>query len=88
MRDRLQAILDSFWRDMLTPVAQARGLSIDELERLVDEKGYLTPKEAEAAGMIDVVGDLYFIPSPASLDQKSQRLLWAFLAVLGGGDGE
>ena len=39
------------------------------------------PQPMPGGGVLirDVVGDLYFIPSPASLDEKSRKLLWAFL---------
>ena len=39
------------------------------------------PRQMPGGGVLirDVVGDLYFIPSPASLDEKSRKLLWAFL---------
>ena len=39
------------------------------------------PRQMPGGGLLirDVVGDLYFIPSPASLDQKSRKLLWPFL---------
>ena len=39
------------------------------------------PRRMPGGGVLirDVVGDLYFIPSPASLDEKSRKLLWAYL---------
>ena len=39
-REQLQALLDSFWRDLLEPIAQARGLTVADLEGLVDQRGY------------------------------------------------
>ncbi len=57
--EQLRAILDSFWRDMLTPIAHARGLSIEELERIVDEKGNVLPREAEELGLVDMLGTLH-----------------------------
>ena len=56
--EQLRAVLDSFWRDMLTPIAHARGLSIEELERIVDEKGNVIPREAEELGLVDMLGTL------------------------------
>ena len=39
------------------------------------------PRRMPGGGVLmrDVAGDLYFIPSPASLDEKSRKLLWAYL---------
>lgn len=39
------------------------------------------PRELPGGGVLirDVAGDLYFVPDPAKLDQKSQHLLWAFV---------
>ena len=39
------------------------------------------PRRMPGGGLLirDVVGDLYFIPNPSSLDEKSQKLLWPFL---------
>ena len=39
------------------------------------------PRQMPGGGVLirDVVGDLYFVPNPASLDEKSRKLLWAFL---------
>ena len=58
-REQLQTILDSFWEDLLTPIAHARGVTRDDLERLVNEKGNLLPEEAEAAGLVDFIGDIH-----------------------------
>jgi hypothetical protein len=39
------------------------------------------PHQMPGGGLLirDVVGDLYFVPSPASLDERSRKLLWAFM---------
>ena len=39
------------------------------------------PRQMPGGGLLirDVVGDLYFVPSPTSLDEKSRKLLWPFL---------
>ena len=39
------------------------------------------PRQMPGGGVLirDVVGDLYFISNPASLDEKSRKLLWPFL---------
>ena len=39
------------------------------------------PNRMPGGGVLirDVVGDLYFIPSLASLDERSRKLLWAFM---------
>jgi hypothetical protein len=39
------------------------------------------PRELPGGGVLirDVAGDLYFVPDPTKLDQKSQHLLWAFV---------
>jgi len=70
-REQLQTILDSFWKDLLTPIANARGLSVADLEEFVDTKGRLTPEEAEDAGLIDIVGDLHELRK--NRDQAQRR---------------
>ena len=39
------------------------------------------PRQMPGGGLLirDVVGDLYFIPNPRSLDERSRKLLWPFM---------
>ncbi|MEL6927949.1 MAG: signal peptide peptidase SppA [Cyanobacteria bacterium J06600_6] len=55
-REQTQALISDLWGKFLTTVADSRELDTKELQKLVDAKGYLEPREATKAGLIDRVG--------------------------------
>lgn len=55
-REQLDLLVDDFYETIAASVTANRGISRAEWDRLIDEKGYLLPKEALAAGLIDSVG--------------------------------
>ena len=57
--EQLTAVLESYWTSLLTPISNARGLSLEELERIVNEKGQLLPKEAQELGLVDNLGGIH-----------------------------
>lgn len=54
-REQLQVLLDDLWGMVTAGVAQDRGLTTRELQRLVDERGLIRPEVALAAGLISRV---------------------------------
>ncbi|SHK56237.1 signal peptide peptidase SppA [Rhodothermus profundi] len=56
-RLQLQALLNTYNRRFLETVAQARGLSIEALDRLATEQVLLTAEEAVQAGLLDGLRD-------------------------------
>lgn len=55
-RQQTKALLGDLWSKFLNTVADSRDLQAEQLQALVDSKGYLEPQEAEQAGLIDQVG--------------------------------
>ena len=55
-REQTRALLTDLWGEFLNTVADSRGLSSDKLQKVVDDRGYIDPKEAKQIGLIDRVG--------------------------------
>jgi protease IV len=55
-REQLGAILEDWFATLAETICTARGLSQDELDRLMNEKGELYGKEALTAGLVDSLG--------------------------------
>lgn len=55
-REQLGAYLDDVYEYAATTASQARGLSREAWERIVNEQGELLPREALAAGLVDSLG--------------------------------
>ena len=55
-KEQTLALLSDLWQKFLDTVADSRQLDSDDLQKLTDTKGYLEPKEAAKAGLIDQVG--------------------------------
>ena len=55
-REQTKALLTDLWSKFLNTVADSRKLDTAQLQEIVDEKGYVEPKEAEKIGLIDRVG--------------------------------
>ena len=55
-REQTKALISDLWGKFLNTVADSRKLDAGELQKLVDTKGYLEPKEAAKTGLIDQVG--------------------------------
>ena len=54
-RMQVQAMLDSMWGTLTAAVSEARGVSVEELNRLADELTVVLPEDAVAAKLIDGV---------------------------------
>jgi protease IV len=55
-RQQLQAITDDFYDVVAESVTGARGLTIEDWESLVNDRGMLLPKEALELGVVDSIG--------------------------------
>lgn len=55
-REQTKALITDLWSKFLNTVADSRDLDTDQLQKLVDANGYLEPKEAKQAGLIEQVG--------------------------------
>jgi protease IV len=55
-REQTKDLLTNVWGKFLDTVADSRNLDTDQLQKVVDEKGYLEPQEAEKIGLIDQIG--------------------------------
>ena len=55
-REQTKALLTDLWGKFLNTVADSRGLKTDRIQQVVDERGYIDPKEAKQLGLIDRVG--------------------------------
>lgn len=54
-RAQMQALVDSTWKTLTENIAQARGISVEELNRLADELEVMLPMEAVEHKLIDGV---------------------------------
>lgn len=54
-RDQLQVLLDDIWRGILVDISTSRGISVADLQNLVDAEGMIRAEAAEAAGLVDRV---------------------------------
>ncbi|MEO0836388.1 MAG: signal peptide peptidase SppA [Cyanobacteria bacterium J06642_3] len=55
-REQTRALLDDLWGKFIDTVADSREVNPEQLQTLVDTKGYLEPQEAKQAGLIDQIG--------------------------------
>lgn len=55
-REQTKALLTNLWGKFLDTVADSRGLEADKLQKVVDNQGYIDPKDAKKIGLIDRVG--------------------------------
>lgn len=55
-REQTKALLMDLWGKFLNTVADSRDLDPNQLQKLVDAKGYLEPHEAKQVGLIEQVG--------------------------------
>ena len=55
-KQQTEALIADLWSKFLDTVADSRELDPNQLQQLVDAKGYLEPEEATKAGLIDRVG--------------------------------
>ena len=55
-REQTKALLTDLWSKFLNTVADSRKLDTAQLQKIVDEKGYVEPEEAAKIGLIDRVG--------------------------------
>ena len=51
--EQLTALLDDLWGEFLSSVSQGRELSVNDLQTIVNEQGFLLAEEAKAAGLVD-----------------------------------
>lgn len=52
-RAQMQSLMDSMWGTITSTISEARGISVEELNRLADELAVMLPQEALDAKMID-----------------------------------
>lgn len=52
-RAQMQSLINSIWGTITTTISEARGISVEELNRLADELAVMLPEEALNAKMID-----------------------------------
>ena len=52
-RAQMQSLVNSMWGTITTAISEARGISVEELNRLADELAVMLPEEALNAKMID-----------------------------------
>jgi protease-4 len=55
-REQFQPMIDGVYETIAQAATTARGISRSDWDRLIDEKGVLTAKEALAAGLVDSIG--------------------------------
>ncbi|MGL6338745.1 MAG: S49 family peptidase, partial [Waterburya sp.] len=55
-REQTKALLTDVWGQFLATIADSRNLNTDELQKIVDEQGYLEPQDATKIGLIDQIG--------------------------------
>lgn len=55
-REQIGRFVDEIWREFATGIADGRGLSVDEVERLGDEEAVADSDLALEAGLVDAVG--------------------------------
>lgn len=51
--EQLTALLDDLWGEFLSSVSDGRELSVNDLQTIVNEQGFLLAEEAKAAGLVD-----------------------------------
>jgi protease-4 len=54
--EQLQWLVDEMYRISRDDICRARGISLEEYDRIVDEMAYLQPKEALELGLVDKLG--------------------------------
>lgn len=54
-REQIEALLRDIWRDFLATVSQSRKIFRDEIQKIADNQGVLSPEAARTAGLIDRV---------------------------------
>jgi protease-4 len=52
-REQMQKLLDDVWGDLRNDIAQARGLTPEKLQAVVDSEGLIMPQSALAAGLVN-----------------------------------
>ncbi len=57
-REQMQEFADDLYDYVAGTVTQARGITLAEWDRVIDEMGVLLPREAMAAGLVDSVGSM------------------------------
>lgn len=57
-RQQTEKLVGDLWSEILTEVAEGRGLEENALQALADERGYYTAEDGEAEGLVDRVAYL------------------------------
>ena len=70
-RQQTQALLTDLWSKFLSTVGESRQLSPEKLQAIADKKGFVRPKYALKAGLIDEVA--YFDKAIASLKELTEQ---------------
>ena len=65
-REQLQAFMMDWYEEAVGLILDARGVSRESWDGLVNSKAYLLPKEALAAGLVDKLGDFHAASDGAS----------------------
>jgi protease-4 len=79
-RQQTQALLTDLWSKFISAVGTSRNLSSQSLEKIVNEKGFLSPEEALKFGLVDrvdyfdaVIAELKELTGDISEDEESLR---------------
>ncbi|MDR9402807.1 MAG: signal peptide peptidase SppA [Halothece sp. Uz-M2-17] len=54
-REQTTALLDDLWGEFLSGVAEAREMSVNDVQQIADQEGFLLAKEAQELGLVDRV---------------------------------
>ena len=65
-QEQLSEVMNDFWGTATELIQEARGLSHEDVMKIVNYQGQLSPVEAEAAGLVDAVGDYHDLVLNAS----------------------
>jgi protease IV len=79
-REQIEALLTDVWRDFLATVSQSRKIFRDELQKIADNQGVLSPEKSRTAGLVDrvayfdnVVADLRKLTGEKERDTKDEE---------------
>lgn len=64
-REQIETLLTDVWRDFLATVSQSRKIFRDEIQKIADNQGVLSPEAARTAGLVDRIA--YFDNAVADL---------------------
>lgn len=52
-RLQTQKLLNDVWGDLLKDIGESRGVTVSEIQQVVDREGMIRPEQAEKAGLVD-----------------------------------